>query len=83
MLGHGVFNASIELDPHSYSRTTEGTIYMSSDTVGDCMVGVKGKLYSVMELKQDVLKLKSERWTISLDMCRDMRGGKQQRVHVK
>ena len=48
MSGHGGFNASIELDPHSYCRTAEETIYMSSDTVGDCIVGIKGKLYSVM-----------------------------------
>ena len=81
MSGHGVFNASVELDPHSYSSTAEETIYMSSDTVGDCMVGIKGKLYSVMELKQELLSLKSTRWT--LDMCRDRRGGMQQKVRVE
>ena len=54
-----MFNASIVLDPHSYSKSAEETIYMSSDTVGDCMVGVKGKLYSVMELTQEILNLKS------------------------
>ena len=47
------------------------------------MVGVKGKLYSVMELKQELLSLKSERWTITLDMCRDRRGGMQQKVQVE
>ena len=56
-----MFNASVELDPHSYSRTAEETLYMSSDTVGDCMVGVKGKLCSVLELKQELLNLKSTR----------------------
>eukprot|EP00092_Neocalanus_flemingeri_P014903 GFUD01016095.1.p1 GENE.GFUD01016095.1~~GFUD01016095.1.p1 ORF type:complete len:561 (-),score=139.18 GFUD01016095.1:3-1559(-) len=81
--GHGVFNASIELDPNCYSKTVDETIYMSSETVGDCMVGIKGKLYSVMELKQDLLKLKSERWTVTLDMCRDRRGGMGHKVHVE
>ena len=81
--GHGVFNASIEFNQHSFSRSADETVYLSADTVGDCMVGVRGKLYSVMELKQQLLKLKSDRWTVSLDMCRDMRGGMQQRVYVK
>ena len=47
------------------------------------MVGTKGKLYSVMELKQDILNLKSERWTVTLDMCRDRRGGMQHKVLVE
>ena len=81
--GHGVFNALIELDPNYYRKTVEETIFMSSDTVGDCMVGIKGKLYSVMELKQELLNLKSGRWTITLDMCRDRRGGTQQKVQVE
>ena len=47
------------------------------------MVGIKGKLFSVMELKQELLTLKSERWIITLDMCRDRRGGVQHRVQVE
>ena len=81
--GHGVFNASIEMDLDSYSRTVDETTYMSSETVGDCLVGIKGKLYSVMELKQELLMLKSDRWTVTLDMCRDRKRGMQHRVHVQ
>ena len=58
-------------------------VYFSYETVGDCMVGIKGKLFSVMELKQELLNLKSSVWTITLDMCRDRRGGINKRVKVK
>ena len=78
--GHGVFNACIEFNQHILQKSADETVYMSTDTVGDCMVGVRGKLYSVMDLKHQLLKLKSERWTISLDMCRDARGGMLQKV---
>ena len=79
-LGHGVFNATIELDPNSYTRTVDETIYESADPVGECLVGIKGKLYSVMELKHDLLKLKTETLTLTLDMCRDSRSGMLQKV---
>ena len=41
---------------------------------GDCMIGTSGKLYPVMELKTDLLKLKCLVWTITLDMCRNNPG---------
>ena len=75
-----MFNASIEFNQHSFLKSADETVYMSTDSVGDCMVGVRGKLYSVMDLKHQLLKLKSERWTMSLDMCRDARGGMLQKV---
>ena len=77
-----MFNATIKFDPNSYSKTVDRTIYMSPDTVGECLVGIKGKLYSVMELKQDLLHLKSDKWIVTLDMCRDERN-RQHEVYVK
>ena len=77
-----MFNACFEFNQHSYHKSVDETVYLSPDSVGDCMVGVSGKLYSVMDLKHQLLKLKSEKWTISLDMCRDVRGGMQQKVKL-
>ena len=81
-----MFNATIEMDTNCYSKTygktVDKTIHTSPDTVGDCLVGIKGKLYSVMELKQDLLQLKSDNWIVTLDMCRDGRS-RQNEVHVK
>ena len=41
-----------------------------SVSFGDCLIGTGGKLYPVVELKQDLLKLNCAAWTVTLDMCR-------------
>ena len=49
-----------------------------SVTHGDCMIGSSGKLYTVDELKSDLLKLNCSSLTVTLDMCRNeigTRGG--------
>ena len=38
---------------------------------GDCIVGSAGKLYLVEQLKIDLLKLRCDTWTVTLDMCRN------------
>ena len=37
------------------------------------MIGSSGKLYPVVELKRDLLKLNCASWTVTLDMCRNER----------
>ena len=72
--GHGVFNARLTADPHSYTQSGLERVYTTDDTVGDCLVGVRGKLAPVLQLKHALLRLKAERWTLTLDCCRDRRG---------
>ena len=38
--------------------------------LGDCLVGTRGALLPCEQLKRLVLKGESERWTLTLDMCR-------------
>ena len=73
----------IKIDQNSYRKDLEEQIFYANDTVGDCMVGVKGMLYPVMQLKSELLNLKSSWWTMTLDMCRDRRGGIQQKVLIE
>jgi hypothetical protein len=77
VLGHGTHNATVQLDKNNYTRTLTDqefeTVYATkteSVSYGDCLIGTSGKLYPVVELKQDLLKMKCKTWTITLDMCR-------------
>ena len=77
MIGHGTHNATVQLDKNNYTRTLTDkefeTVYATkteSVSYGDCLIGTAGKLYPVVELKQDLLKMKCRTWTITLDMCR-------------
>ena len=55
-----------------------------SVTHGDCMIGSSGKLYTVDELKSDLLNLNCSSLTVKLDMCRHeigSRGGSGSNIH--
>ena len=61
--------------------------YEGKDNVinGDCLVGTTGELLPVEVIKRKVLELTSERWTLTLDMCRGlaMRGAApKEKVHT-
>ena len=92
VIGHGTHNATVQLDKNNYTRTLTDkefeTVYATkteSVSYGDCLIGTAGKLYPVVELKQDLLKMKCKTWTITLDMCRSeasrgSKGGDNARV---
>ena len=68
----------MQLDKDNYTRTLTDkefeTVYATnpgSVSYGDCLIGTGGKLYPVVELKQDLLKLSCSKWTVTLDMCRN------------
>ena len=83
-----IYNANIELNKWNYRRHFEGdtafTNYQVKDdtATGDCMVGTTGKLCPVELIKRKVLYLLSERWTMTLDMCRglSMRGKPKEKM---
>ena len=86
-LGHGIYNATVRLDKHNYTRklTDEGfEMVNATDSVshGDCIIGTSGKLYPVVELKQDLLQLKCASWTVTLDMCRNDPGTRGSNLNV-
>ena len=70
-----------------FEADTAHTTYQAKDDIlsGDCLVGTKGKLLPVEVIKRKVLELTSERWTLTLDMCRglSMRGGPKEIVHME
>ena len=79
--GHGTYNATIRLDKHNYTRklTNDGFETVNAtktDSVAtdDCIIGTSGKLYPVLDLKRDLLRLKCSVWTVTLDMCRNEPG---------
>ena len=39
-------------------------------SVGDCLVGCDGKLFSVHDLKLELINCKPDRLTLTLDCCR-------------
>ena len=46
------------------------TKYQTDNEMGDCMLGVEGARCSVGIVKRKLLDIRSERWTLTLDMCR-------------
>ena len=91
VLGHGVNNANIKLNMWTYEKCLEGdtahTIHQAREDSpsGDCLVGTTGTLFPVEAVKRRILELISEKWTMTLDMCRGlaMRGGPKQQLHVQ
>ena len=81
-LGHGLHNSNIEAQIGTNRRYFESntfyTSYEANDELisGDSLVGITGKLFSVELIKRKILEISSERWTLTLDMCRGiaMRG---------
>ena len=76
--GHGTRNTTVHVDKNKFIRklTEEGYVTVNAaeeDSVGtgDCIVGSAGKLYLVEQLKIDLLKLRCDTWTVTLDMCRN------------
>ena len=69
------------------------TTYQAKEDIfiGDCLVGTTGTLFPVEVIKRKVLELTSQRWTLTLDMCRGnggeevkgMRGGPKEKVHME
>ena len=77
-IGHGTRNTTVEVDKHKFTRklTADGfeTVNAAKEdsaSAGDCLVGTSGALYMVEQLKVDLLKMKCDMWTITLDMCRN------------
>jgi len=68
--GHGVENANIEIDPHACTVEEDRITYHSLTPSGGCMVGCSGELYSVHDLKQELLKCSPQTFTLTLDCCR-------------
>ena len=69
--GHGVHNAKIHRESDELDRMRGGR---QSDTktpdVGECLVGTAGELYSVHDLKRELLECRSNKITITLDSSR-------------
>ena len=52
--------------------------------LGDCLVGTRGALLPCEQLKRLVLKGESERWTLTLDMCRSVsRSSRVERIQME
>ena len=50
----------------------DDTTYATSSPYSDCLVGITGELYSVHDLKHDLVNSKAKRIFITLDCCRDL-----------
>ena len=74
--GHGVDNATIEVDSKKKVGVTP---------YGDCLVGCNGSLYSVHDLKQELLKCNPGRLVLTLDSCRNTnsRGSSTEAVRLR
>ena len=76
-LGHGTRNVTVQIDQHNFTRKLTDVGFETvnpakvDSMTGDCMIGSSGKLYSVEELKCDLLKLSCPSVTVTLDMCRN------------
>ena len=89
--GHGVHIANMELNMANYSKHYEGTTshtnYQAQSDAprGDCLVSVTGKYCPTEGLKRKVLEVLSDRWTLTLDMCRGLstRGPMKERIHFE
>ena len=70
-IGYGVDNASVHFD----SGSADGEKFESDDPVGDCLVGAGSdpKLYSVHDLKHDLVGSSAKRIITTLDCCRTKR----------
>ena len=90
-LGHGVYNNNFEINMYNYSKQFEDDTALINYNAqhnapsGDCMVGISGTLCPVEVVKRKLLNLTSERWTLTIDMCRGlaMRGeGMKEKSHI-
>ena len=67
----------MQFDKHNFSRKLTNAGFETvnpakhDSVTGDCMIGSSGNLYTVDQLKYDLLKLDCKHITITLDMCRD------------
>ena len=67
----------MQIDKHNFTRKLTDVGFetvnpaKADSKTGDCMIGSSGKLYSVEELKCDLLKLNCPSITVTLDMCRN------------
>jgi len=70
--GHGVHNARIFLTEEDKIKAIESneTTKTTKTPVGECLVGTSGKLYSIHDLKSDLLNLNAETIIITVDCCR-------------
>ena len=66
--GHGVENA---IDTKTSTKEKTGKKLDTSEPIGDCMVGSKGKLYSAHDLRHDLLGYHPGKAVATLDCCRD------------
>jgi len=69
--GHGVENAKVEIDPQSYTVEDNRRTFVGVTPTGGCMIGCKGELYSVHDLKLELLKCIPTYLTLTLDCCRN------------
>ena len=79
--GHGVHNAKVFLEDGEKKKATvsqDGT-RTSKTPVGECLVGTSGKLYSLHDVKHELLKLQSKTIIISYDCCRSQLRGSDTR----
>jgi hypothetical protein len=58
----------VEIDPEQ--KIDEKT-FVALNPTGGCMIGSTGQLYSVHDLKLELLKCKPEKLTLTLDCCRN------------
>jgi len=75
--GHGVNNAKIVVEEDEKKRAIESNIttQITKTPVGECLVGSSGELYSLHDVKHELVKLHAETIVISLDCCRsELRG---------
>ena len=63
----------MEIDPNSYTKKDGKTFVDGVTPSGDCMVGSDGDLYSVHDLKHELLECNPDRLTVTLDCCRSSR----------
>eukprot|EP00092_Neocalanus_flemingeri_P015201 GFUD01016420.1.p1 GENE.GFUD01016420.1~~GFUD01016420.1.p1 ORF type:complete len:354 (-),score=72.01 GFUD01016420.1:6-1067(-) len=70
--GHGVDNCTLEMNVTLDAAGCKK--YEAVSPTGDCMVGVSGELYPVLELKHELLACNPARLIVTLDCCRNSAG---------
>ena len=86
--GHGVENAMVQIDPDSFEMEDGEKTFVGVNPTGGCMIGCSGDLYSVHDLKLELLKCNPGKLTLTLDCCRTfninvLRGNEKQYVRLR
>ena len=81
--GHGVDNATVEIDLASYTVEHGRKVVKGVTPTGDCLVGCDGQLYSVHGFKLELLNCTPGRLTLTIDCFRNRRGSTMEYVRIR